>query len=269
MADILDSTPLERFKKFLSEAAAGARAFGFELGSGVTALASMGSLIASLGGGKLLKGLASVTLKPLAGLGVRIGTFIATEIGSSTVAQALGGQLSAAFAKVPGVGAVRTGISKLGGALGSPLGKVMGIAAAAAFVVWFADELNKRREENAAQATAIGGHIAEQITSGTTAELEQSAGAIKKGIDDLVTKINRGPVALATPADIDALRFLVNEYNAVRTELDRRAATAAQVTKDALEDARFGTAAAAEALVDEIPTALDKRQAIVRAAAEA
>jgi antitoxin component HigA of HigAB toxin-antitoxin module len=260
-ADVLDSTWSGRLSKFFSQVGAAARGFGADLGAATTALASLGTLLATMGGGKLLKGLAAVTLKPLAGLGVRIATFIATELATSTVASRLSDGLASGFSKVPGSSAMKSGINRLGAALGSPLGKAIGLAAAIAFVVWFADELNKRKDEVAAQAKTIGDSVGEQIKNGTDAQLEQSLAALREGMAAIEAATKRGPIQMATPEQIDALKALVEQYNIVQEELNRRAAINAGVAESQLRGAKSGVASAAAELAMEIPNGFTRNQA--------
>jgi len=267
-ADALDATWSGRISKFFSQVSAAVRGFGSDFGAATTALASLGTLIATLGGGKLLRGLAAVTLKPLAGLGVRIATFIGAELASSAAANAIGSNLASGLERVPGVARVKGALGKVGSALGSPLGKAIGIATALAFVVWFADELNKRRQEVADQAKSIGDSVGAQIATGTTEQLEQSRAAIKSAIDQIVADTKRGPIQMATPQQIAALEALVEQYNRIQTELNERAVIDAGLAAAALRAATPATEAAARNLSEVLPTALERGQAAVASAAE-
>lgn len=267
-ADVLDTTFSGRIQKFFSQAGAAIRGFGADFGAATTALASVGTLVASVGGGKLLKGLARITLRPIAGLGVRIATFIAGELAGSAAVNAIGNNLATGLERVPGVSRIKGALGKVGSALGSPLGKAIGVATAIAFVVWFADELNKRRQEVADQAKSIGDNVGQQIATGTTEQLTQSRDAIKAGIDRIVADTKRGPIQMATPQQIDALNALVEQYNRVQTELNDRAQIDAGLAAAALRAATPATEAAARDLSEVLPTALEKGQAAVAAAAE-
>jgi hypothetical protein len=267
-ADTIDGSIRGKIAKAFSEAGATIRQFGADLGPAFTALASIVSLAGAAGGGKLLRGLANITLKPLAGLGLRIATVIATEIGSSAAAQALGSRLSSAISRIPGIGAVNTGLGKVGSFMGSTIGKAMGIAAGIAFSIWLVDEISKKRDEAAAKVADIGNSVADQVAHGTDAQLEQTRAALKAGIDAIVAETKRGLIQMATPEQLTALQGLVDQFNAVQTEINKRAAIAAQAAQDALENAKPGTQQAAEDLADQFPTALEKRQNIIRAAAE-
>lgn len=265
MASDLDSTWTGKLKKFFSEASAAVKDFGFNLGEAGTAAAGFASLVATLGGGKLLKGLAKALVLPFLGLGKTIAVNVATEFAASGIAGKIGYALTGAVNKLPGVPALKTGLGKAGAFMGSTLGKAIGIAAGAAAVLWFVDELGKRQADVAAKGAEIAGDVANQVAAGTTAQLEQSAAALKSGIDAIVASTNRGPITMATPEQIDALKALVAQYNVVQTELNRRAALAAAVTASQLRAAQPGVASASRDLVGEIPTAFEKGQAFAAA----
>lgn len=267
--DVIDNTISGKIAKAFSQGAAAVRGFGAEFGAAATGIASLVSLVATLGGGKLLKGLASVTLKPLAGLGVRIATFIGAEMAGSAAVQGIGSRLAAGINKLPGVGALKTAGTKLGNFLGSTVGKAFGLTMAVVFVAWFVDEINKQRAEIAGQLQGIAGDVSNQITSGTTAQLEQSRAAIKTALDQIEADTKRGLIQMATPQQIDALKGLVDQYNAIQTELNERAALAAKVAESQLRAAQLPTANAARDLVNEIPTAFDKNQAFAAARTQA
>lgn len=264
----IDSTITGRIRRAFSQAGATIRQFGADLGPAATGLAGLSTLFGSLAGPKILKGLASITLKPLAGLGVRIATFVAAELGATKAASSLASGVAASLNRIPGAAAVKNGLGKVGSFMGSTLGKAMGIAAGVAFSIWLVDEINKRRDEAADRVKTIGDSVADQIAHGTTAQLEQTRAALKAGIDAIVADTKRGLIQMATPEQLAALQGLVTQFNAVQAELNKRAATAAQATQDAIANARPGTQQAAEALVDELPSVLQKRQNIIRAAAE-
>lgn len=262
-ADVIDSTVTGRIAKAFSQAGAALRGFGADFGPVTQAIAGLASLGVTLGGGKLLKGIVSGLLKPAAQIGVRAGAAIAEGIASSATVNAIGSQLSTAIGRVPGVSALKTGLGKVGGFMGSTIGKAMGIAAAATFVLWLVDEINKKRDEAAGKVADIGTAVSDQVAHGTTEQLEKTRAALKQGIDAIVAETKRGLIQMATPEQLTALQGLVDQYNAVQTELNKRAAIAAQTAKDALENARPGTRQAANNLVDEFPTALEKRQAMI------
>lgn len=268
-ADDLDSTISGKIQKFFSQVGAGVRGFGSDFGTAATAIASLGSLLATLGGGKLLKGLANVTLRPLAGLGIRIATFVGAEMAGSAAVSSLGSNFAAGLGKIPGVSSVKAAISKTGAALGTPLGKAIGITTAIVFVTWFVDELNKQRDEVAGQAKSIGDAVGDQIEHGTTAQLEQTAAALKTGMDAIVAETKTGFLQMANPQQLDALRALVEQYNAVQTELNKRAALSAAVAETEMRNAVPGAAQAAQDLADELPTALEKNAARTAGAAAA
>lgn len=176
--------------------------------------------------------------------------------------------ISSGLAKIPGASGVKAGLGKVGGLMGTTIGKAMGLAAGAAFVLWMLNEIERRRAEAAEKVASIGEGVSQQIASGTTAELEQSLAGLKQGIDAIVAETNRnGVITLATPEQITALEGLVAQYNAVQTELNRRAVESARVPEAALRAAQPGTQQAAQALGDSIPTGLQKSQAQIAAQA--
>ena len=266
-ADALDGTITAKIQRFFSQMGAGLRQFGSDFGAAATAVASLGSLIATLGGGKLLRGLANVTLKPLAGLGVKIATFIGAELASSAAGQALsnglGNQVGSAVGKIPGVGAVKAGATKLGTFLGSTAGKAFSLAFLAAVVLLVVDTYNRIKTEIAEQTQGIADSVGKGLKTATDAQLEIQKAALKTGMDELAKQAYAGNFLA-----VDPLKDIVAQYNAVQTELNERAARAANEQKYALEGAKQGTAQAAADLADELPTALEKAAARSRAAAE-
>ncbi len=263
-ADIIDGSIRGRIAKAFSEAKANIRAFGAEFGPAGQALAGFASLVATLGGGKLLKGLASMTLKPLGGLGLRIATKIAEEVGSGGAVNALGGRLGAAIGSLPGVSAVKTGVGKVGSFLGSTMGKAFVGSFVLLIIAQLAVELSKIVQENKDKLNSIGQDVANEITNGTTAQLEVSKAALKTAIDQVAENARGGNVFA-----LDTLKGLVAQYNAVQTELNNRAAANAKAQQYALQGARQGTAQAANDIAQEVPKAFEKNQAFAAARVKA
>jgi minor tail protein len=267
-AEVIDNTISGRIRKAFSQAGATLRQFGSDLGPAATGLAGLATLFASFGGGKLLRGLASITLKPLAGLGVRIATFVATELGASKAASAiadgLGGSVGSAVNKLPGVAAVKAGASKLGTFLGTTAGKAFSLAFAAAAVIGAIDTYNRVKDELADQTKAIADNVQANLKTATDAQLEIQRQSLKTGMDQLAEQARAGNFLA-----LDPLQEIVDQYNAVQTELNRRAAESAAVPAAELRAAQAETAQAARDLADEIPTAIEKNEARLRAAADA
>lgn len=223
---------------------------------------------AGLGAGAGLVARAVPTLlKPLAGLGIRIATFIAAELAASTVATRLASGLARSIAAIPGASTVKTALTRAGTLMGSRLALGIALGLATLGVVIVIEEIQKQVDENETKLQQIGADVGKQIATGATAQLEQSRDAIKTAIEEIEAATKRGPIQMATPQQIEALKGLVEQYNLVQTELNKRAEASARATQYALEGAKNGTAQAAQDLVGELPTALEKSQARTRGAA--
>lgn len=241
------------------------------LAGGLTGAASAAALMkGALGGGAwMLNFVRNSRLAAVAVRGLRVAllaAFAGAEFAQG-LASRLGGTLASALDRIPGMPAVKAAGSRIGNFLGSTAGKAFGITMAVVFVAWFVNEIEKQRAEIQGQLDDIAGDVSNQVATGTTAQLEQSAAAIKTAIDQIEAATKRGPIQMATPQQLDALKGLVEQYNVVQTELNRRAEASAKATQYALEGAKNGTAAAARDLANELPTALDKNAAAVRGAA--
>lgn len=234
-ADVLDSTWSGRISKFFSQVSAAVRGFGADFGAAAAGLASMGTLLATLGGGKLLRGLANVTLKPLAGLGIRIATFLAAQLAGGAVAGRLAGGMAGAIGAIPGASSVKSALTRAGTIMGSRLAVGFALGFATLGIALLIEEVQKQVDENKAKLQGIGADIATQVATGTTEQLTQSRDALKTAIDQIEAATKRGPIQMATPQQIDALKGLVEQYNIVQTELNNRAAGLGPAVADGID----------------------------------
>jgi phage-related minor tail protein len=292
-ADALDSTPWAKFQIFLSEASAGLRGLGDDFGPLLTGLASLGTLLGSqlskqlleagkAAGGALIDGIGTATgaagtiignlvanildpTNPLLGNPVRRAALATGALFSRTFALAtkLADGVAAAVNAIPGVGAVKAGAAKLGTFLGTTAGKAFSLAFLAAVVLLVVDTYNRIKTEIAQQTQGIAESVGNGLKTATDAQLEIQRQALKTGMDELAKQAYAGNFLA-----LDPLKDIVAQYNRVQTELNDRAALAARVQEAQLRAAKDGTMRAAEDLVDVLPTALEKGQALARAAAE-
>lgn len=189
-ADVLDSTFSGRIQKAISVATAQLREFGAAFGPGLTGAAALASLLAPLGGGKLVKGI----LGPLVGLGGKVkallvrailGAVIPARIAGEAVGVATGQGMGTGIAGGKIKGLVSKSVGALGKVWGSILGKAFVAGAIAVIAVELLEELDRITKEIKRQSKEIGTNIGHQIATGTIEELEQSRAAVQQGLRDL------------------------------------------------------------------------------------
>jgi hypothetical protein len=170
-------------------------------------------------------------------------------------AQVLGNAIAAALVKIPGMGAVRGAAvaagSKLGGFMGSSLGKFAAVAFAAVAVVAVVETYNRIKGELGEQSEQIGADIANQIVKGTTAQLEQSRAAVKAGLEKLEGVWDAGIFTGDTRKSLEA------QMAALDAELARRAAGIPLTVGGALADGESVVTEGGEQMLDGLDEAFD------------
>ena len=193
-------------------------------------------------------GLAGVVTRSGAALG---GLFAKAFAG----AQIIGGAIASTLMKIPGMGAVKGAAvaagSKLGGFMGSSLGKFAAVAFAAIAVVEVVATYNRIKGELGEQSEQIGEDIAKQIAKGTTTQLEQSRAAVQAGLEKLEGVWDAG---LFTG---DTRRSLEAQMAALDAELARRAAGIPPTVGNALADGEGVVTAGSEEMLDGLDDTLD------------
>lgn len=170
-------------------------------------------------------------------------------------AQIIGGAIASTLMKIPGMGAVRGAAvaagSKLGGFMGSTLGKFAAVAFAAVAVVAMVETYNRIKGELGGQSEQIGADIAKQIAKGTTTQLEQSRAAVKAGLEKLEGVWDAGIFTGDTRKSLEA------QMAALDAELARRAAGIPPTVGDALADGEGAVTAGGEEMLDGLDETLD------------
>lgn len=256
-AEAANSGPYEQLTLVVRKLTGPLAELGTSLGPLVLGFAALGGPRMIVGVSTLLGGLASkLLLRPFAAVGTRIAALIGANIlGSSAISNAIVGDL--------GSPKIKAGAGKVGTLLGTTLGKAAAVGFAAVMVLLVIDTWNRITNELAAQSAAIALDVGQLLKTGTDAQLETARLALKSGMDSL-----REQVLAKNVLALEPLKQTVAAYDAVQAELNRRADVSARVAWNALKNAKPAVAAAAGALADELPTALQKREALVRAAAE-
>ena len=170
-------------------------------------------------------------------------------------AQALGSAISAVLLRIPGMGAVRAAAvaagAKLGGFMGTSLGKATAVGFAAVAVVGVVETYNRIKGELAEQTGQISADLAKQLTTGTVAELEQSRAAIVSGLERLMSIPDFGLLTGDTRKALEA------DLAALNAELERRAAGIPPTVGDALADGEGAVTAGGEEMLDGLDDTLD------------
>lgn len=144
-AAVLDSTWGARFQLLMKGATSAITGFGANFGPALTGMASLASLGASLGGGRLVGaiggGLAGVWRKvaatPIVAKAIAFagGKAATLYLASLIAGDAIGGALTNAWAKVAASGPVSAATAKAGTFLGTTVGKAFSVAFAAAATI--------------------------------------------------------------------------------------------------------------------------------------
>ena len=185
--------------------------------------------------GGLLGGLAGKLGKPL--LGAITGAFASAELGTrletlglrlqtawikgmtrfgDPIVSKISGFLGSVFDRIPGSGALSSATSKLGSFLGSGLGKALSVGFAAVAVVELVNTYNEIKDGLTKQGEQIGKDVGNEIATGSIEALEQSKGALEKGIRDLAEVHDFGIFTN------DARRNLQDQLAAVEHEIATR-----------------------------------------------
>ncbi len=266
---------LSQYEEVMKSASAQGRRLTAELGAAAITIggpfvSSLGAVLVAVGpmgqglagaaaGAGLLKG-------ALGGVGGLLKRLVGPATAGASAILSLGEALGAGIGRLPGVPAIKAGATKLGSFLGSTAGKVMAAGLAVILVAEVIATYNRIKGELAEQTKEIAGNVSTQLTSGTTAQLEQSQAALKTAMERLAHEARGGNVLA-----LDPLKEIVAQYNAVTTELNGRfdasAREAAYAAAHGLEAGKPVIARAAADLAAEIPSGLQKGSAMVAAAA--
>jgi phage-related minor tail protein len=180
-------------------------------------------------------------------------------------AQIIGGAIASTLMKIPGMGAVRGAAvaagSKLGGFMGSTLGKFAAVAFAAVAVVEVVATYNRIKGELGEQTGQISADLAKQLTTGTVSELEKSRAAVQSGLEKLEGVWDAG---LLTG---DTRRSLEANLEAINAELERRATGMGPTVGGALAAGEGAVTEGAEDMLDGIDDAFEDTEADARQAA--
>lgn len=192
----------------------------------------------------------------LAGVVTRSGGFLGGLFAKAFAgAQIIGGAIASTLMKIPGMGAVRGAAvaagAKLGGFMGTSLGKFAAVAFAAVAVVAVVETYNRIKGELGEQSEQIGADIAKQIAKGTTTQLEQSRASIQAGLEKLEGVWDAGIFTGDTRRSLEA------QMAALDAELARRAAGLPPTVGDALADGEGAVTDGAEEMLDGIDDAFD------------
>jgi len=201
----------------------------------------------------------------LAGAINRSGAFLGGLFAKAFAgAQIIGGAIASTLMKIPGMGAVRGAAvaagSKLGGFMGSSLGKFAAVAFAAVAVVAMVETYNRIKGELGNQSEQIGADIAKQIAKGTTTQLEQSRAAVKAGLEKLEGVWDAGLFTGDTRKSLEA------QMAALDAELARRAAGLPPTIGDALADGEGVVTAGGEEMLDGLDDTFEDTEADARQA---
>lgn len=278
-ADALDSTWSAKVKKVFSEASAAVRDFGFSLGGAFQATGALISAVATLGGGKLFKGLAG-------GLKNAVSDAVVLMRASNTIPEGI----AAIFQSLPGYGPMKTAASKLGTFLGTTVGKATAVSLAGLLLLEVIQKYNEIKAGLQAQVDQIKSDVGTEIATGSTEDLRKSAAALAAARDKLFGEAKSG-----NPFAVDPFKQVLAEYDAVQAELDKRAAAAEAdernrrganglagldaIAAEAARQAAFAAgneiglaspyvAEAAKSLALEIPTTLEKNTHLIAEAAK-
>lgn len=261
-ADVLDNTFSARIQRAISETGAKLRQLGADMGPLLTGTAALASLGGSLGLDKVLgKALGKLAGSALVkGAASKAGFFIGTVMsGAMFVGDKLGNAVGGALSALPGSGAVKKGLGKLGSFMGTGLGKALGVAFAAVAVLEVVNTYNQVKAGLAEQTAQIGDDIANQIKTGTDAQLQQSKAAIETGLKELEGVWDFGLFTGDTRAQLQA------QLDAINAEAERRAKGLPPLVADALAAGSDEVGDGADDMVDGVDDAVE---AAIAAAAE-
>jgi TP901 family phage tail tape measure protein len=194
--------------------------------------------------------------KVTSGLGMLIGGFAKLRGLGAALAPAIG-RAVAGLERSPVIGRAVAGLGK---AMGSTLGTAASIAFAAVAVVEVVNTYNNIKDGLNRQSDKISKDIANQIKTGTTAELEKSKAAIETGIAQLNGIWDAGIFTNEQRAKLEA------NLDALNRELARRANLAPQQIAAGIEAGKTEVAAAAADAISTIASPLDRLVAEAKAA---
>lgn len=256
-ADVLDSTWGARFQLLMKGATAAITGFGANFGPALTGMASLASLGASLGGGRLVGaiggGLAGVWRKvaasPVVAKAIKFASGKAATIylAGLIAGDKISAALSTAFAKVATAGPVAAAADKLGMFLGTAVGKAFSFAFAAAAtlgILFAAKEIGTGAKEEfdkalfggerAGQAKEFERILREEGMAGARAYLEGQAAAAD-GATDITARLS---AAMA-----EASRGTGTAFGQMGAAAERYGTAVADRARQAIADVRAMTTA--------------------------
>jgi Phage-related minor tail protein len=230
---------------------------GTNFGDLIMVAAMLGpQLTRALGGA--LGGVAGMLGPKMLVIGRTAGLKLAAGIAGTAVFQALATNLTDMMGKVAGTLDAPSG--KLGEILGSKLGKAASVAFAAVMVVEVWNTYNQVKDQLASQNDQISADVANQIKSGTEAQLAQSKAALEQGLVDINNVWDAGIFTT------DTRKRLEGDLAAVNAELERRAAGMGPAVAEGALDGVPAVEAAAPQLYGPFITEADIAEAAVEKA---
>ena len=234
-----------QFQLMLKKAGGALAEFGTAFGPLVMVAAQLGpSLITKITAG--LGGIAGALGPKFIALGRGLGLKMAAAIGGTSFVSAVSESLGGALTKVGASSKVTGAMDKLGGVMGSKLGKGLSVAFAAVMVVEVWNTYNDQKAKLEEQGKAIGEGVAKQVIAGSVSQLEQSKAALEKGLQDLNGVWDAG---LFTTDSRKNLEARLGEVNA---ELERRATAGGAAIPPAMAAGIATTAPAVEVAADAV-----------------
>lgn len=238
-ADVLDNTFSGRIAKALSVAGAQLREFGAGFGPALTGLAALASLAGTLGGGKLVGGLAKGVTKgggllKTKLLQVIMNAIIPAQIAGASVGEAASAGVAEGMSGSKAKRLIGTASDKLGTFAGSALGKALSVAFAAVALVELVKTYSDVTEAIRHQTEELAAKTATFTQEATTDALMQA----RQGVAEDLARMGHDPIAEAL--GLSARKSVEDTLGQLDAEIAKRTAATADAAITNMEKMRGG-----------------------------